>query len=257
MKDFTEIRTDRYDLMEKVVGLNAGNYIVYHLKGEVSIFTDFTNGVNAVKWLYEQVMGDAYFYDMHGDELDDPIHRLVTDMERLGHRWALSTHSQLCVSKDTLFIPNHKMIRRGKAQPNTLMPTTTCIGGDLPKMLFGQFVKELIAVGFVELHEQDIYGGAVIKGGNIKTEHPRVVITSAGFFVSHPLCRVCKKDVQDCMMFEHYEKAVDWADEKSVSHYECKSKKEQRKHDRLMEQYEDYDYDDDLDVGVSCECPMR
>jgi hypothetical protein len=257
MKDFTEIRTDRYDLMEKVVGLNAGNYIVYHLKGEVSIFTDFTNGVNAVKWLYEKVMGDSYYYDVHGDELDDPVHRLVTDMEKLGHKWALSTQRQLCVSKDALFIPSRKMIRKGKAQPNMLMPTSTTVGGDLSKMLFEQFIHELKAVGFKGFSEQSLYGGAVIKGGNIKTEHPRVVITSAGFFVSHPLCRVCKKDVQDCMMFEHYEKAVDWADNKSISHYDCMSKREQKKFDRLMEEYENYEGFDDLDVGVSCECPMR
>ncbi len=252
MTTINEIATERFDALEKHVGLNAGNYIIHHVSGEISIFSDHTNGKEAVKWLYNEYFPNGWVIECL-DDYDTNVGRLIVDMKHLGHDWCFSIrkNEEENMRLPSLRLPIRKRIRRGKEQPNMLYSDNYYERSGYGQKTMQMFIVALKQVGFVELAEQVIYDGHVDSRGIIKTPHKRVVITSDAQFVSHPMCSRCGKHTDACMAFIDYEKAVEWAEYDKASCDDCLTDDEIDSYD------EDYDGFDDPETGMAVECPMR
>ncbi len=250
------ITMGRFDALRSYVGHNHGNYIIHGMFGDISIFSDFTNGKDAVQWLFSEYLRHEHLLSYTND-YSCTYARLVADMQHLGHDWCGTIQNRLLDSMrvSTLGTPSKKSIRKGRAQPNTLKADTRYENQGYAKATVTMFLSSLEEVGFVQLNEIDIYEGNVDDRGLVRTPHSRVVITPNGLFVSHPLCSRCGAHSGACMAFYDYEKAVEWA-ETAKNHEvvcaKCITEEE-------MEEFNEFGSDGwgDPEYGMVTECPLR
>ena len=258
---------ERLDALQKEVGLNSGNYIVHHVNGAMSVFSDFSNGT-IVKDLWVRLMGEDnispfynYTYDNKVDEShwENDTYRLVNDMRTLGHIHVFTSQTWYARELPAVRTPTKKSIRKGKAVPNELEYTTSLFireANDVSDALKRYYIAVLLKEGFRELWESYIYPYSMDSKGNIMMPHTRVVSTPNGMYVSHPLCAKCGKDDGDCRMFYDYDKACAFADSQSKCFY-CLPEKEQKRIEKAMEEYDGCDYEGDEDTGFYTECPLE
>jgi hypothetical protein len=256
MTTVNEITTGRFDALRSYVGHNHGNYIIHGVFGDISIFSDFTNGKEAVQWLFSEYFKNEHIV-RYTDDYDCRHARLVGDMQHLGHDWCGTIQNELLDSMrvSTLGTPSKKSIRKGRAQPNTLKADTRYENKGYAKATMEMFLSSLEDVGFIQLNEIDIYEGIVDARGLVRTPHVRVVITPNVLFVSHPLCSRCGAHSGACLAFYDYENAVDWADNTGIVCPKCQTPEEMERarilQDELGDEWDDPEY------GMATECPMR
>ena len=248
-----EMRTERFDALQRHVGLNAGNYIIHGVSEDICLFSDYTNGKEAVGWLFERYFPGEHL-NAFIDDYDCRSTRLVEDMQHLGHIFCgiISKEYYDTMSIPKLRIPLRKSIRRGKNQPNTLVAGNGWDDRGYAKATMNMLMSALEEVGFVQLKEHVIYEGIVDSKGNIKTPHNRIVMTPNALFVSHPLCCRCEGHTGSCMAFIEYERAEWWADYENSICDNCMTDEERE----MMESYDSCEWDDP-ETGMATECPMR
>ena len=261
----------RINILKGHVG-KTGNHVVIHKGGEMSIFSDLNE--DSRDKIYD--LWDCLFrgegFDLSHEETDSRTYRLRKDMESLGHNWVMTTERSdaLMITLPKLRHPRRKQIRKGREHSNEVYVTEDFVFdvGDKDDyehhILAGlrrYFLSNLEELGFNIHFEVDhpvrdcgiyIEGRHIDTEGNIRMPHPRVVIASSGYYISHPLCCRCGEHSGECLAYPDYDKAVRWADFDSYIHCGCMTEEEMERHEEKMMECEGLDEDDDTGYSVSC-----
>ena len=180
--------------------------------------------------------------------------RLKDDMEILDYNWVLTFRPEYdCVEAPSICaVSKHRSEKTGEELGGLFRSSSP--SSSVATAIFENVAEDLVSYGkFLRCKESDLYN-VISSSGTVPTDHPRVCQVAQRMYVSHPLCKKCGKHTGSCRHYHEYEEAVKWADDKNAKCWNCLSKSEKKKIEKMME--DDSVYEDDGDDGCGCSCPI-